>query len=233
MLDNAFDALKKFDWGSDLATLSPIEDAVIAAHGKADASQEIEARLVAALKDDLTRDAKEYVCRKLALVGSAACVPALAALLMNKDSSHMARFALERIPADESAKALREALESATGDQKIGIISSLGARRDGVAVEALGRLLTAADPATARSAALALGAIGSSESAKVLQGALRAATANPMPLVDALLSCAEALLSSRKVGEASAIYQSFAQAHQPRIVRLAATRGLLACAGKS
>jgi hypothetical protein len=49
MLDTAFEALKKFDWGSDLATLAPIEDAVIAAHEKPDARQELENRLIAAI----------------------------------------------------------------------------------------------------------------------------------------------------------------------------------------
>ena len=30
MLDNAFEALKNFDWGTDLGALAPIEDAAVA-----------------------------------------------------------------------------------------------------------------------------------------------------------------------------------------------------------
>ena len=130
MLDNAIEALKKFDWGSDLATLAAIEDAVVEAHAKPEVGKDLESRLIAALNGGLTLDAREYVCRKLAVIGSAACVPALSALLLNKDDSHMSRFALERIPATASGQALRDALPNATGDLKIGIISSLGARRD-------------------------------------------------------------------------------------------------------
>ena len=47
------------------------------------------------LKGEGTRAAKQYVCRKLALVGTAACVtrgPAAG----GQGLSHMARFVLER-----------------------------------------------------------------------------------------------------------------------------------------
>ena len=232
MLDMAFEALKKFDYGSDLATLAPIEDAVIAAHGKPDAGKELEGRLIAALNGELSRDAQEWVCRKLATIGTAAAVPRLSVLLVDKDISHMSRFALERIPAPEASQALRDALPKVSGKVKIGVISSLGNRRDAGAVSALSGLLKDADPAIARAAALALGAIGNDESAAALQAGLKASAANPLTLVDALLSCAEALLAGNKNAEASAIYKSFVQESQPRLVRLAATRGLLACAGK-
>ena len=232
MLDTSFEALKKFDYGSDLAALAPIEDAVIAAHGNGEASQEIEQRLVAALQGELSRDAQEWICRKLATIGTAAAVPRLAVLVVDKDLSHMARFALERIPASEAAQALRDALPKVSGKVKIGVISSLGNRRDAGAVAALSGLLKDGDSAIARAAALALGAIGDAESATVLQAGLKASPAKPLALVDALLSCAEALLSGNKTAEATAIYTTFTAESQPRLVRLAATRGLLACAGK-
>ena len=34
MLETALEALKTFDWGSDLAALAPIEDSVTASHVK-------------------------------------------------------------------------------------------------------------------------------------------------------------------------------------------------------
>src|SRR5258708_7808677 len=110
MLDNAFEALKTFDWGTDLVVVAPIEEAVTAAHGKPDLSRDLENRLIAALKSEISRDAQDYLCRKLAIVGTAAAVPTLAGLLASEKNSHMARFALERIPAPEAAKALRDAL---------------------------------------------------------------------------------------------------------------------------
>jgi len=231
MLDNAFEALKTFDWGTDLAVVAPIEDAAIAAHKSPETGRDLENRLAAALKGPLSVDAQGYVCRKLALVGSAASVPALAALLGNKDVSHMARFALERITAPEAAQALRDALGTVSGNQKIGVIGSLGARRDAAAVAPLGALLQDGDPAIARSAAIALGDIGNVDAAKTLQGALSASNAR-QPVIDALLTCAEALLAAHRHAEALAIYKSLSGEQQGRLVRLAATRGMLACASK-
>ncbi len=232
MLDTAFEALKKFDWGSDLAALNPIEDAAIAAHEKPEVGKELESRLAAALQGALSLDAQEYVCRKLAMVGTAAAVPSLAALLVKKEISHMARFALERIPAAEASQALRDAIPKVSGPVKIGVISSIGARRDPAAVATLAGLLKDSDPAVARAAALSLGTIGTAESAAALQQAQKAATGNPLTLIDALLSCAETMLANNKLADASAIYKAFDQATQPRLVRLAAVRGLLACASK-
>ena len=228
MLETAFEALKTFDWGSDLAALAPIEDAATASHGKPEARQDLENRLIAALKGTLTRDAQDYICRKLANVGTAAAVPTLAGLLLNKGNSHMSRFALEQIPAPEAA----DALPKVSGDLKVGVISSIGARRDRSAVAALSGLLADSDASVARAATLALGAIGSVESAAALQTALRTAGDRRSTMIDAVLSCAESLLASNQVADASSIYKAFTHESQPRIVRLAATRGLLACATK-
>ena len=53
------EALKTFDWGTDLAVVAPIEEAVTAAHGKPDLSHDLENRLVAALKGEISRDGLE------------------------------------------------------------------------------------------------------------------------------------------------------------------------------
>jgi hypothetical protein len=230
MLADAFEALKKYDWGTDLAALEPIDNAAIAQPGSASVDQDLEKQLLAALNGHLSRDAHDYVCRKLAIVGTAAAVPTLAGLLGNQATSHMARFALERINAPEAGQALRAALATVDGNLKIGVISSLGTRHDQQAVAALGDLLRDPNPAVARAAALALGTIGTPESASVLQAALPSAGGDKQAVIDGLLNCAESLLRHGKQDDAKAIYQSLASEGQPRLVRLAATRGLLACA---
>jgi len=237
MLNNAFDALKKFDWGSDLAGLAPIEDAIISSHDKVEARQELENRFVSLLKDDLSRDARDYICRKLATIGTAASVSVLGSLLKNPESSHMSRFALERIPAPQAAAALRDALSTdgppqLTAEQKIGLMSSLGARRDSASAELLGRFLTDNHSAVARAAALALGAIGTNEAVAVLRKAVDLPNINRPAIIDAMFSCAEALLADHQRAQAMTIYTAFTDPSQPRIVRLAATRGLLACTSK-
>ena len=98
MLDQAFEALKKFDFGTPLSDVQAIEDAAVAAHTDAEVRKDLEQRLIAALGTDISRAAKDYVCRKLALIGSATAVPVLASLLSSQANAHLTRHALERIP---------------------------------------------------------------------------------------------------------------------------------------
>jgi HEAT repeat protein len=232
MLDQSFEALKKFDWGTPLSEVSGIEDAVVASHTDAELHKDLEQRLIAALASDISRDAKDYVCRKLAMIGSAVAVPALSSFLAQEANAHLARHALERIPGPEAAAALKDALPKLAGKLKIGAIGSLGARGETSAVAALSGLLKDADPSIVRSATLALAAIGGPEATRVLTGAVQAASENKPLLIDALLSCAESLLACHKTADAAAIYKLLSGDRQPRLIRLAATRGLLACMSK-
>jgi HEAT repeat protein len=232
MLDQAFEALKTYDWGAERSPLEPINEAVISSRNDAVARKDLEARLIAALKTPISRDAKDYVCRKLMQIGTAASVSTVAELLADKDLSHMARFALERNPAPEAAQALRDALPRVAAPLKVGIISSLGQRRDVASVASLANMLNDTDGTIARSAALALGAIRTSEAAKALGNAKATAPETQIAITDASLSCAESLLALGNKSEALVIYKSLLGEGQSKHVRLAATRGLLACSGK-
>lgn len=231
MLDQAFEALKTYDWGQDRKVLNPIDEAVIATQKDAGARAELEKRLADVLSTDVSYDAKQFVCRQLMIVGTAQTVPALAALLSDAKLSHMARYALERNPAPAAAEALRAALPKLEGALKIGVISSLGTRQDEASVPALAQLAGEGDEAVARSAAAALGAIRSPAAAKALAQASSAAGVAGV-VTDASLACAEALLAGGKNLDALAIYKRLAGGDPPKHVKLAATRGMLACAGK-
>ena len=233
MLDEAFEAIKTYDWGTDRKPLEEIDAAVIASHNDAAARTDLENRLVAVLKSEVSRDAKDFACRKLMIIGSAASVATLASLLSDKDLAHMARFALERIPAPAAAQALREALPKLNGSLKIGVISSLGVRRDADSVAPLAKLLTDSDSAVARAAAIALGDIRNSNAAKALSDAKSASTEVKPAVTDASLFCAEGLLAEGKKAEALAMFKAYVGEDQPKHVRLAATKGMLACAGKN
>jgi HEAT repeats len=232
MLEQALEALKTYDWGTDPAVLSPIEEAVVTTYGNADARKDLEAKLAAVLTTSVSRDAKDYVCRKLMVIGTAQSVPTLSALLPEKDLSHMARYALERIPAAEAGQALRDALAKVSGPPMVGVIGSLGVRRDTASVPALAALLNNADVSVARAAATALGDIGTAEAAKALADGKPTAPEVKQVATDASLACAEDLLAAGKKAEALAVYKSLTGEGQPKQVRLAATRGMLACASK-
>lgn len=234
-LEAPFAALKSYDWGADAAAFQPIDAAVITAHADQGLRSTLETRLAALLGDDTSRAAKEYVCRKLALIGTAASVPALAALLPQKDHSHMARFALERIGAPEAADALRKAAETVEGDLKIGMITSLASRGDTASVSVFAGLLKG-ERRLAVAAAEALGTLATPEAAQALAAA--AAATDPAlaaAILDARLECAEALLRQGKRPEALALYkaiESTAAGNASPVAKnaaFAATRGILAC----
>lgn len=232
-VDKAFETLKTYDWGQDRSALQALDEAVAATHGDAAARKSLETRLVDVLKTAAPRAAKDVVCRHLSLIGSAEAVPALAELLTSSELAQMGRYGLERIPDAAASAALREALGKTEGVLKVGVINSLGVRRDADSAPLLAALVDSSDPQIAAAAVAALGAIGNADAAKTLGEVQKKATGPLQAAVaDALLCCAERLLAAGQKAEAMAIYKGLNSEAQPKHVRLAAVRGLLAAAGK-
>ena len=232
-VDKAFETLKSYNWGDDRAALKAIDDAVAASHEDEAAQKALAARLAAVLGTDVSQAAKDFACRKLSLVGSADCVGAVAKLLTDEKLSHMARYALERIPCPEAVGAMRGALAKSEGRVKVGIINSLGVRRDAESVKALVALLKDSDAEIAAAAAAALGSIGNDAAAKALGAFQSKAPEGLKPAAaDACLVCAERFLADGEKAKAIKIYKSLMGPGQPKHVRLAAMRGQLAAAGK-
>ncbi len=230
-IDKAFETLKTFDWGGSdnkvREMLGAIEDALPVTEGDATARKELETRLAAVLPSGAPRAAKDYVCRKLTVIGTAESVPALAALLCDKNLSHMARYALERIPAPEAAKALRDALGKTSGAEKAGVIGSLGVRHDCESISDLAALVGDSNESVALAAATALGDIGTVESAKALQEAKPAAAPVELRVADARLAIAESFLAAGNKADALAVYSSLIASKPAKNVLLAAKRGQL------
>ena len=227
-LDDAFAALPKYDGMSSRRVLGPLERAIADAHGDPAACKALESRLAAVLRSDASRAAKDYVCRRLSTLGSADSVPALSLLLSDPGLSHMARYALERIPDSAAVTALRAALPKLSGKIRLGVINSLAVRRDAEAVPALTSLLNDADAETAGTAVAALGKIGTSEAAVALTGFKAKASATLQPAVaEACLSAAEQLLRQGQTEAVAKIYQT-TESDQAEQIRSAALRGLVA-----
>lgn len=229
-LNAAFEALKIYDWGQDPKVLAPIYAAIRTSRGDDAARRQIEERLAAVLAADAPYDARQMACRLLMLAGSAACVPALSALLADEKLAHMARFALERIPAPEAGRALCDALPKVKGSLKVGMISSLGSRGDEAGVSALQALLGDTDAAVAGAAAQALGAIGSPGADKALAAAA-VNTAAKDAVAHASLVCAERLLAAGNKAGALAAYARALSGSPSETIREAAERGKTACGG--
>jgi len=232
-VDNALETLKTYDWGADREALKPIDQAIIATQGDATARKALERSLVSVLAGGISRSAQDYVCRKLRVVGTAQSVEALAALLAAEDTSHIARYALERIGDEKAAAAMRDALPKVSSKLKPGIIGSLGTRRDKKSITVISELLGDSNIQVARAAAQSLGLIGTSAAAKELSRFAKKASGNmKISAADACLVCAEQLLAGGKKSEAVALYKELGGDDQPTHVKAAAMKGILTAATK-
>jgi HEAT repeat protein len=188
-----------------------------------------EAKLIAVLKSaDASRKDKIDACRQLAIIGGKDSIAPLAALLGNEELSHNARYALEPNPDPAVDEALRDALGKLKGGPLVGVIGSIGVRRDAKAVGALAKLLSDSDAVVARAAARAMGKIGTEEAANTLQAALPKASADTkLDLCEGLFRCAESLAAAGQKEQAVAIYNELRKLDAPHQVRAGALRGAI------
>ncbi len=191
-----------------------------------------EAELLEVLRSDAGVEQKSAACRQLTRIATKESVPTLASLLDDETLSHMARYALEPIGDPSVDDALRDALGKVQGRPRLGVIGSLGVRRDAKAVPALAALL--GDAEAGRAAARALGSIGTTDAANALQDALPGTTgADQLALCEGLLRCAEALAAEGQTEPSKGIYDGLrALADAPPQVRTAALRGAVLARGK-
>ena len=190
--------------------------------------QEKERKLIGVLQSGAAPQDKAMACKQLAIYGSQEAVPAVAPLLGDKDLSSWARIALEAIPGPAADAALRGATGKLQGWLLVGVINSIGVRRDAQAVDGLAAKLKDADADVASAAAVALGHIGSDQAAKALEGSLAGAPDKVRPAVaEGCILCAERYLAEQKNAEAVKLYDVVRQANVPEQRVLEATRGAI------
>jgi HEAT repeat protein len=171
---------------------------------------------------------KAKACQRIGELGAKEAVPALSALLGDEHLSVYARYGLEPITDPSADGALRAALSKLKGKELIGVINSIGKRRDAKASPALARMIYGSDADVARAAAAALGSIGGVSSVKELQAALgKTSGMTRTAVADASLVCAERLLEEGKRDQALTLYASLSAPDVPKPVRLAAMQGII------
>jgi hypothetical protein len=224
--------VKTYDWGQSRLALTELSDKMKEAYGSPGKLREFEKGLMGVLESDATYAGKQWACRKLSIIGTEQCVPTVAKMLTDEELSDMARYALERIPDDAVDKALHSALPKTKGKTKVGIINSLGERRDAKAAGALAKLLGDSDQMVACAAAAALGKISGSEATKALAKAKDKASGKLQHVIlDAYLKCADQLVADGKKKPAYAIYKELYDPDMPAIIRTAALRGMVSVTG--
>jgi HEAT repeat protein len=189
-------------------------------------------KLIAVLKSDAPHKEKADACRLLAIVGTKDAIAPLAALLGDEKLSHMARYGLEPIPDPAVDEALRDALGKLKGRPLVGVIGSIGVRRDVKAVRPLAKMLRSPDTQVAQAAARALGKIGDQPATRALQRALpNVSAANQLAFCEGLFRCAEALIAQGHQDQAIEIYDQLRELDAPHQVRGGALRGAILARG--
>ena len=151
----------------------------------------IEQRLLKLLESDATLAGKDVACRHLSIIGGRPSVPVLSRMLLRTETAEMARYALERIPAEDATTTLRGALPKMTGKAKIGIITSLGARRDSGSVPLLKPLLVSSEAGIAEASAAALGQIANAAALEAIRSQrAKAPEGARFTISEAYLACA-------------------------------------------
>jgi HEAT repeat protein len=237
--DAALKAMSGYTPGQDPRIPYDIEQLVIAVNSRTDggaaaARDELSAKIADTLASSAKPAAKEFLCRQISTIATEKQVPVLALLLLAQPGSpeagvaDAARGTLQVIPGPAADAALLDALGKTSGTVKLGIVESLGERRDIQAVHALIPLLNDSNAVTAGAAAAALEKIGGaaaeeklSEALATVQGALR------VRIADAYLKCADRHLGAGELAAATAIYTRLYVPREALPVREAALRGLV------
>lgn len=197
---------------------------------------EIEARLLRMLTTAAKTSpaGKDFVCRQISIIGTAAAVPTLARLLNDPSLTEIARYTLARLPGPSAGKALRNALPRASGKAQAGIINALGERRDERAVPALQNLAGSSDHEVSNAALAALAQIGDTQALTAIKAVLETAVAarRESALRD-YVRCADAVAAAGGKAAARTVYRQLIAGNKPPVIRIAALHGLATIDGKA
>ncbi len=166
------------------------------------------------------------------IAGEDAAEP-LAAFLGDKKWSHYARFALQKMKGQKVSEVLLKSVGTLEGDLKLGVIGTLGRRRDPVAVVPLAKLLGHADARVADSAAVALGWIGTTDAAAALTKAFGAESDSQRKesLGNALLLAGQRLAKAGSDRAAADVFDLLRTADLPKACCLGATQNAILVRG--
>jgi HEAT repeat protein len=193
-----------------------------------ESAAEKQRKLISVLQSEAPPQDKAIACKQLAIYGAKDAVPALAPLLADERLASWARIALEAIPDAAADDALRAAAGKLQGRLLIGVINSIGFRRDAKAVPLLVDKLKQTDVEVASAAAAALGRIGGEPAVKALEQSLAGARGGLRgEVAEGCIRCAERFLAEGKAREAVKLYDTVRKANVPKHKMLEATRGAI------
>jgi len=139
------------------------------------ASRITEDLLYALSSEDVNEEAKKYILRQLARVGTSKAVSPLSRIMLGKNErlAEEARAAIESIPGNKASNALKKAYSKWDTEGKTVIITSLAHRGEASSVRFLAKELGSESERIAVRAAWALGEIGNAGAYAALRRAYR------------------------------------------------------------
>jgi HEAT repeat protein len=216
-----------YESGGSEEPLRRLEKFLCEAGGAPERRAELEHALFRLLAPEATFEAKRFACLQLAVHGSEASLPALAALLEQEETVGIACFAFGGMRSPKAGDVLRAALPKSKGTARLQLVGALGRRAEPASVQPLVALASDADGAVACAAIRALGAIDAAPAREAV-AALRRAAAPAMAAVvaEASLSGAAQLAAAGDLAGAAAIGEELLKPALPPHIRRGAL-GLL------
>ena len=236
-LDEAFEKLETHQFGQNTDVLNFLHETAVTSHSDSALRKKLNDGLIRILDSDAAYDAKQFACRQLALTATEEHIPTLARHLGDERMTHMALYVLTHIDSPEVDKLLISTLMRTTGTAKLGVINTLGNRRNDYAVSILDLQLDSQEEQTSIAAIRALGHIGT-VSARISLFLYEKWSSNErsygktIAVAQAYLDIADSLLADGDRKQAASIYQSVYDKDYPAHIRAAALKGLVAVIGE-
>ena len=233
-IDRLLARIATYEIGANPAPPIEFDELVEQSLASADFRKVIETRLLQFLQGKATAAGKDVAFRALSLVGTNASIPVLARLLTRVETAEMARYALAAIPGPAADEALRKSLGQAPNLQiRIGIVGSLGHRKDTNSVSALAALVSYTDPELTGAVVAALANIADRPSLDALAAVRSKASGQVRDLAaEAYVACADQFAARGEKATAVSVYKQMIAPGEPQMTRTRALASLTAAEGK-
>ena len=209
-LARSLTAVALYEYGGSREPLSEINEIIKTAVKSPEIGEQVEKQFIEFLKSNATLAGKQFICRKLSIIGTKGAVTVLSRMLDVDETFDMALYALEKNPSSNVDKILLKAMQKADGKQKIGLISTLGIRRYRPSVDALQKLVFDQDHEIAVAAIRSLSQIGTDDASHALFVAIQKTSGYiRTEVMNGYLQCADLMVKEGKIDEAIEAFKAF------------------------
>lgn len=167
-IKNALAYLKTYKFGMNREPLEPIIEAITTTQNNPNKQEKLSKQLIEILPQ-CSIDGKRFIARQLVVIATPSVISGIEPLLKDKETIDLGCRILEQIPGKKATQALLNALkrDGMTEDDKVGIINSLGRRKDNLAIGELSKYLDDSSSKVQNSAIIAFGSIGGKEAGRI------------------------------------------------------------------